>query len=147
MEVNSDFLLPLTLAIDMARTANGRTDSSKAWHRALGRRLAQLRKQRGLSQEELARRVGAIQVVISDYENGKSRLFAETAVRFAAALDVPVQELLQVSNPVAVEPAHRPSRRLLRRVEQIERLPRRKKMALLTTIDAFLQTTTNNRAS
>jgi transcriptional regulator with XRE-family HTH domain len=91
--------------------------------------------------------VGAIQVVISDYENGKSRLFAETAVRFAAALDVPVQELLQVSKPVAVEPAHRPSRRLLRRMEKIERLPRRKQMALLTTIDAFLQTVESTRAS
>ena len=101
--------------------------------------MAQLRKLRGLSQEELARRVGAIQVVISDYENGKSRLFAETAVRFAAALDVPVQELLQVSKPVAVEPAHKPSRKLLRRMEQIERLPRRKQTALLTTIDTFLE--------
>jgi transcriptional regulator with XRE-family HTH domain len=139
MEVNRDFLMPLTLVTDMARNGNGKTHSTKAWHRALGRRLAQLRKQRGLSQEELARRVGAIQVVISDYENGKSRLFAETAVRFAAALDIPVQELLQVSKPVAVESAHRPSRRLLRRMEQIERLPRRKQMALLTTIDAFLQ--------
>ena len=115
------------------------TDSTKAWHLALGQRLAQLRKLRGLSQEELARRVGAIQVVISDYENGKSRLFAETAVRFAAALDVPVQELLQVSKPVAVEPAHKPSRKLLRRMEQIERLPRRKQTALLTTIDTFLE--------
>ena len=89
-----------------------------------------------------ARRVGTIQVVISDYENGKLRLFAETAVRFARALDIPVEELLQVSKPVAVEPAHRPSRRLLRRMEKIERLPRRKQMALLTTIDAFLSSAT-----
>lgn len=87
----------------------------------------------------MAQRVGAIQVVISDYDNGKSRLFAETAVRFAAALDVPVQELLAVSKPVAVELAPKPSRRLLRRMEQIERLPRRKQTALLTTIDTFLE--------
>jgi transcriptional regulator with XRE-family HTH domain len=138
MEVNSDFLLPLTLDSDMAR---GNGDSTKAWHRALGRRLAQLRKQHGLSQEELARRVGTNQVVVSGYENGKLRLFAETAVRFARALDISVEELLQVSKPVAVEPPHRPSRRLLRRMEKIERLPRRKQMALLTTIDAFLQNT------
>ncbi|MGB9144928.1 MAG: helix-turn-helix transcriptional regulator [Acidobacteriaceae bacterium] len=131
--------MPFTLVTAMARIREEGTDSTKAWHRALGRRLAQLRKQRGLSQEELARRVGAIQVVISDYENGKSRLFAETAVRFAAALDVPVQELLQVSKPVAVEPAPKPSRKLLRRMEKIERLPRRKQTALLTTIDTFLE--------
>ncbi|MCL2661222.1 MAG: helix-turn-helix domain-containing protein, partial [Acidobacteriaceae bacterium] len=98
-------------------------NSTKAWYIALGQRLAKIRKQRGLSQEELARRVGAIQVVISDYENGKTRLYAETAVRFAKALDVPVQELLQVSKPVAVATAPVPSRKLLRRMEQIERLP------------------------
>jgi transcriptional regulator with XRE-family HTH domain len=139
MEVNGAFQMPFTLVSVMARIGAEETDSTKAWHLALGQRLAQLRKLRGLSQEELARRVGAIQVVISDYENGKSRLFAETAVRFAAALDVPVQELLQVSKPVAVEPAHKPSRKLLRRMEQIERLPRRKQTALLTTIDTFLE--------
>ena len=145
MEVNGDFAMPFTLVSVMARIGAEETDSTKAWHLALGQRLAQLRKLRGLSQEELARRVGAIQVVISDYENGKTRLFAETAVRFAAALDVPVQELLQVSKPVAVEPAaHKPSRKLLRRMEQIERLPRRKQTALLTTIDTFLE---NGQAS
>jgi transcriptional regulator with XRE-family HTH domain len=121
MEVNGAFQMPFTLVSVMARIGAEETDSTKAWHLALGQR------------------VGAIQVVISDYENGKSRLFAETAVRFAAALDVPVQELLQVSKPVAVEPAHKPSRKLLRRMEQIERLPRRKQTALLTTIDTFLE--------
>ena len=131
--------MPLTLVSVMARIGAEETDSTKAWHLALGQRLAQIRKRRGLSQEELARRVGAIQVVISDYENGKTRLFAETAVRFAAALDVPVQELLAVSKPVAIEASPAPSRRLLRRMEQIERLPRRKQTALLTTIDTFLE--------
>ena len=134
--------MPLTLVSVMARIGAEETVSTKAWHLALGQRLAQIRKRRGLSQEELARRVGAIQVVISDYENGKTRLFAETAVRFAAALDVPVQELLAVSKPVAVEASPAPSRKLLRRMEQIERLPRRKQTALLTTIDTFLEHST-----
>lgn len=146
MDVNRDFLSPLTLGPDMPGKGNG-DSTTKAWHRALGRRLAQLRKQRGLSQEELARKVGVIQVVISGYEHGKLRIFAETAVRFARALDVSVEELLQVSKPVAVESAPRPSRRLLRRMEQIERLPRRKQMALLTTIDAFLQNAAVGKAS
>lgn len=145
MEVNEDFKMALTLSVVMA--LNGKKDSARTWHRALGRRLAQLRKQRGYSQEELARRVGAVQVVISDYEHGKLRLSAEMALRFAVALDVPIQELLRLSKPVAVEPAPRPSRRLLRRLERIERLPRRKQEALLTTIDAFLGNATSNAAS
>ena len=139
MEVNRDFRPPFTLISAMGRIRAAENDNStKAWYIALGQRLAKIRKQRGLSQEELARRVGAIQVVISDYENGKTRLYAETAVRFAKALDVPVQELLQVSKPVAVATAPVPSRKLLRRMEQIERLPMYQQRVLLTTIDTFI---------
>jgi transcription-repair coupling factor (superfamily II helicase) len=63
------------------------------------------------------------------------------ALRFAAALDVPIQKLLHTSQPLPVEPARKHSRHVLRRLEQIERLPRRKQEALLTTIDTFLQNT------
>jgi transcriptional regulator with XRE-family HTH domain len=145
MDVNKDFHMAFTLSFIMAR--NGNRDSAKATNRALGKRLAQLRQMRGYSQQELARRVGAVQVVISDYEHGKLRLSAEMALRFAVALDVPIQDLLQLSRPVAVEPALKPSRRLLRRMEQIERLPRRKQRALLTTIDAFLNSATARAVS
>ena len=63
------------------------------------------------------------------------------ALRFSAALEVPIQELLQVSKPLPVELPPKLNRRVLERLEQIERLPRRKQEALLTTIDAFLKST------
>jgi hypothetical protein len=85
--------------------------------------------------------------VVSDYEVGKLRLSAEMASRFAAALDVPIQELLQISKPLPVETPRKPNRRVLQRLEKIERLPRRKQEALLTTIDAFLQTAESTKAS
>lgn len=79
--------MAFTLSLIMAR--DGNRDLAKATNRALGKRLAQLRKMRGYSQQELSGRVSAVQVVISDYEHGKLRLSAEMALRFAAALDVP----------------------------------------------------------
>jgi transcriptional regulator with XRE-family HTH domain len=145
MYVNGDFNMALTLSVVMA--LNGNRDSARTVNRALGRRLAHLRKQRGYSQQELARRVGAVQVVISDYERGKLRLSAEMALRFATALDLPIQELLQTTKSVPIDAAPKPSRRLLRRLERIERLPRRKQEALLTTIDAFLNSATGRAAS
>jgi transcriptional regulator with XRE-family HTH domain len=145
MYVNGDFNMALTLSVVMA--LNGNRDSAKTVNRALGRRLAHFRKQRGYSQQELARRVGAVQVVISDYERGKLRLSAEMALRFATALDLPIQELLQTTKSVLVDAAPKPSRRLLRRLERIEHLPRRKQEALLTTIDAFLGNATGKAAS
>jgi len=130
--------MALTLTLVMARKPN--TDS-KVVSRALGKRLADFRKMRGYNQRELAQRVGIVQVVVSDYETGKLRLSAEMALRFAAALDVPIQKLLHTSVPLPVEPPRKHSRHVLRRLEQIERLPRRKQEALLTTIDTFLQNT------
>jgi transcriptional regulator with XRE-family HTH domain len=130
--------MTLTLTLVMARKPN---TASKAVSRTLGKRLADFRKMRGYNQRELAQRVGIVQVVVSDYETGKLRLSAEMALRFAAALDVPIQKLLHTSQPLPVEPARKHSRHVLRRLEQIERLPRRKQEALLTTIDTFLQNT------
>lgn len=138
--------MTFTLAAVMA-LGKKEKDSAKAWNRALGRRLAHFRKIRGYSQREMARRVSVVQVVVSDYEVGKLRLSAEMASRFSAALDVPIQELLQISKPLPVETPRKPNRRVLQRLEKIERLPRRKQEALLTTIDAFLQTTESPRAS
>jgi hypothetical protein len=69
------------------------------------------------------------------------------ALRFATALDIPIQELLQTGKLVPVDAAPKPSRRLLRRLELIEHLPRHKQAALLTTIDTFLKSTTSKAAS
>jgi transcriptional regulator with XRE-family HTH domain len=81
-------------------------------------------------------RVGTIQALVSDYERDKLRLSAEMAVRFAVALEVTTDELLGVQP--TPKNGRKPSRKVLRRLEQIERLPKRDQEALLRTIDAFL---------
>lgn len=53
----------------MARKARSKAERDKDL--ALGRRIAALRRERGYTQTELAGQVGAIQVVVSDYERGK----------------------------------------------------------------------------
>jgi transcriptional regulator with XRE-family HTH domain len=101
----------------------------------LGLRLAQVRKERGLTQVELAERTGLIQVVVSDYERGRLRLPADMALRFAEVLGVTVDELLQAPKGRI---AKQPSLKLVRRMEQIESLPVYQQRALLTTIDTFI---------
>jgi len=106
----------------------------------LGHRLTRLRKDRGFTQVELAEKVGITQVLISAYETDRCAFSVEMAVRFALVLGISLDELL---HPKAKKlSARKPSRRVLRRLEQIERLPRRKQTALLTTIDAFLSSAT-----
>ncbi len=64
------------------------------------------------------------------------RLTAEMALRLALALDVTTDELLR---PGAPKPGKKPSRRVLRRLESIEKLPPGKQTVLLRTIDTFLE--------
>ena len=71
-------------------------------------------------------------------EVGKLRLTAEVALRFAAALDVPIQELLQTDTAPEIVQQRKPNRKVLERLEKIQSLPRRKQDAILTTIDHFL---------
>jgi transcriptional regulator with XRE-family HTH domain len=134
--------MAFTLSLVMATRKDTTEDPHKAVNLALGKRLAQIRTLRGLSQRELALRVNVVQVVISDYEVGKLRITAEVALRLAAALEVPIQELLQTDTPPDVVQQRKPSRKVLQRLELIESLPRRKQDAILMTIDAFLNSAT-----
>ena len=59
-----------------------------------GRRIALLRKKKGLSQEELGNRIGLQQSAVSKLETGRRRLSAEEAREAAIALAVPVERLL-----------------------------------------------------
>jgi len=81
--------------------------------------------------------VGAIQVIVSNYERGKLRPHPDMIVRLAKALRVSADEML------GVQPARQNgapvSRRVLRRLQAIDQLPKRDQDALFRTIDAFLQ--------
>lgn len=99
--------------------------------------MARIRKERGYTQKEVAERTGLIQALVSSYENDKLRLNSDMILRFAQVLEVSTDELLRP--PSSKPSARKPSRRVLRRLEQIENLPRRKQDALLTTIDYFIK--------
>jgi len=103
----------------------------------IGQRVARIRKERGYTQVELAARIGILQTLVTDYENDRLRLTAEMAVRFAMALDVSLDELLHPR--VARTKGKKPSRKVLRRLEQIETLPGTQQSVLLKTIDTFLE--------
>jgi transcriptional regulator with XRE-family HTH domain len=100
-----------------------------------GQRLARIRRERGFTQIELAEKTGLVQALVSDYERGKLRLNADMILRFATALEVSTDALLQPAGPVE---SKKPSRKVLRRLELIEALPQTQQTALLRTIDTFL---------
>jgi len=103
-----------------------------------GHRLVELRKARGLTQIEMAERLGTTQSFVSKYERGELRLHGELIVKLAAALDVSTDELLGFSGKEPSVPPTVKDRRLWRRIMAIDRLSKRDRAALVRTIDAFL---------
>lgn len=106
---------------------------------SLGNRIAHFRKARGLTQTELAERLGIIQSLISAYELDSRRLHSDMIVRVAEVLGITTDALLGVKTTGETEGAKRTNLKLTRRLKGIEALPPTEQKVLLKTIDNFLK--------
>jgi transcriptional regulator with XRE-family HTH domain len=106
-------------------------------HETIGQRLARLRKEKGLTQVELAERLEINQSMMSDYERDVIRLHGDLIVQLTGILDVSADELLGLKGNVKRGDTIK-NRRLLRQVQAVDRLSKRDQQALLRTIEAFL---------
>ncbi len=102
----------------------------------IGDRLARIRKERGFTQAELAAKVGIIQTIVSAIEKGALKLSGEMASRFAVALEVSTDDLLMPAKKRRTTAVA--SRKVLRRVEQIETLPAHHQQTVLKSLDMML---------
>lgn len=110
---------------------------AKVEPQSLGVRIAQLRKDRGMTQAELAERLGVSQPVVSDYENDVIRLPADVVVQFAEIFAVSADEILGLKSET-LKLSTVKNRRLLRQVQAMDRLSKRDQQVLLRTIELFL---------
>lgn len=104
---------------------------------AIGKRLTAFRKERGMTQVELAEKLGVTQALLSKYERGEVRLTSPVIVRLADVLGVATDAILGVTKTAPQGPPV--EKRLLKRLARFDSLPRRRQEALLQTIDVFLQ--------
>ena len=104
--------------------------------KTIGARIAEIRKRQAMTQVELAAKLGMSQSLLSRYERGTLRLHGALVGEIARALHVGADELLGLKE--TKEDGFFADRRFVRRLQQIDKLSKRKKEALLTTIDAFL---------
>lgn len=102
----------------------------------IGERIARFRKDRGLTQKELADQLSVSQPVVSDYENDVIRIPADVVIQLADVLQVSADELLGLKGSDTSKGIQ--NRRLNRRLIAIEKLDKRDQEALLRTIDAFV---------
>ena len=102
-----------------------------------GERLATLRKNAGYTQKELAEEINSTRRVIAYYETESDHPPANLLVDLAKALKVTTDELLGVK-PVA-EKKRQPDSRLLRRLQQLDKLDAATKRQVIQVLDTFIE--------
>jgi len=102
------------------------------------KRLRELRKQKKLSQAELAKIVGVHHTHIGRYERGVSaRPAADTLKKLADILGVTTDYLIEGATE-EVAKAKIEDRELLRQFQEVEELPEEDKYVIKKLLDAFL---------
>ena len=110
----------------------------------LGARVARLRKAAGLSQLQLAEKLGVTQPLISRYEKGDRRMYDDLIMEMAKSLGVTPNDLLGVepSKPIAPD-VQSISRRMIKYLKKVEALPRRAQDKVITTLELALKGATD----
>lgn len=104
---------------------------------SIGERIANIRRKHGLTQTELAQKIGISQRLVSEYETNRVRMFDDMVTRFAVALQISADELLGLKDGETLNESI--SLRVARRMRQIEKLPELKKKAILRTLDDLIR--------
>jgi transcriptional regulator with XRE-family HTH domain len=113
-----------------------------------GARLVEIRKRRGLSQIELARRIGSTQRAISYYEVEAQFPPADVVVQLAQALRVPSDELLGLKPLRDASQGHDPDpERLWRKFRKILDLPEKDQRAISRMIHSLAASRGNGRSA
>ncbi len=115
-----------------------RQTQSETHEQQIADRLRALRKRAGKTQVQLAAELGMHQSVLSRYERGELRLHGALVTAFAKALGARPDEILGFKAVTGGSGAIT-DHRIVRRMQMIEKLPKRDKEVLLRSIDTFLK--------
>ncbi len=99
-------------------------------------RIKRFRMLRGLTQAQLADKIGISRGLEASYESGRIRLYDDMVARFALALGISADALLGLSE---LAPQDVPSVRFTKRLKELEKLPESKKKALISTLDDLIR--------
>jgi len=105
----------------------------------IGKRLQNIRKRRGLTQQKLGEKIGLTREAIASYEAGRSHLMDTTLIDLSVILHVSVNDILGLEHKVAEIPV---TRRWAKRMSIIESLPESTQKHILRTIDDAIKANT-----
>ena len=103
---------------------------------ALGGRIAQARKDQGLTQQQVADRLGIAQQTLAHYEGGRLRLPASLLPLLAQMLGQTVDELL--GQDMKPKGKRGPTPRLQQQIDRISHLPKTKQHFVMEMLDMVI---------
>lgn len=107
----------------------------KAFFKALGERIAALRKDSALTQIQLAQAMGVSQQTVASWEVGRRGVPVSALPALARTLGVGVETLIGEKTP----PAKRgPTPKLQQQVERLSRLPQSKQRVVMEMLEGLL---------
>jgi transcriptional regulator with XRE-family HTH domain len=115
--------------------AGSMTSSEEQFFKALGTRVAHLRREQGLSQQALADQIGIPQQTFAHYEVGRARMPVSLLPELARIFGVAVDELLGMRNGTG---KRGPAPKFQRQLERIAQLPRGKQRVVIEMLDGVL---------
>jgi transcriptional regulator with XRE-family HTH domain len=103
----------------------------------IGARIKRFRLAKGLSQAQLADKIGVTRETITAYESGRARLLDDVILNLAKALSVSADEILGLK--AAPKGDESSGIRFTRRLRELEQLPEQKRKAILKTLDDLIR--------
>ena len=113
-------------------------NDDEAFCKALGQRIALIRREKGMTQVQLAPKLGLSQQALSHYENGRLRVPLGLLPRLAEIFELTLDELM-TGQPAVRQPGKRgPVSRLQQQLDAISAMPRAKQKAVSVVLDALI---------
>jgi transcriptional regulator with XRE-family HTH domain len=124
----------MAVLIPSRTTVNSKDE---AFFKALGARIAEARKERNLTQQQVADQLGITQQTLANYEVGNTRFPASVLPLLGEMLGLAPEELLGME---AAKPKLKrgPASRLDHQMEQIRQLPRTKQRFVMEMLDTVI---------
>ena len=124
------------MIISTPQTPVALSKEERAFFAQLGARIAQLRKEQGITQVQLAEQLGVSQQTITAYEVGRRRIQVSALPVIAQALGVAVETLVG-ETPTATR-KRGPAPKLQQQMDRITQLPKARQQFVMQVIDSML---------
>lgn len=120
-------------------TAVSMPTNDEQFLKSLGARIAELRKEQGLSQQALADQLEIAQQTLAHYEVGRARMPISLLPELARTFGVGVDELLGLRNGTG---KRGPTPKFQKQLERIAQLPRAQQRVVMQMLDGVLAQST-----